>query len=213
MILCFMEEQFVQIPRTLIKSKNPLSVLTYAIIDNHKTTFPFGTCVDKPVAFISYNKMVEKYGVNKSSTIKCVDSLKEQGYIDYTQEDSGRYNASMNKNEVFNKYSFPLITPIYKNNKIIDNKIKIPYVEIPSSVLVSELSSKEKGVLIMLYLLTIDTYDIILTEEEMAAELGMTVRTLKKYIKLFISKNYLYKNRYYGFRKKKDVVMTNIIMD
>lgn len=191
MILLLMMDQFIQLPTILLNLKDPISVLTYAIIDNQKTLTPFDEVVDKPVSYIAYDTMTKKYDLRKASAIEAVKKLAEAKYLDYTQMPTGR------DKQVFNKYSFPLITPVYKNNRVVENKIKIPFKNVDSSVLSLDLSSKEKGYLLMLHLLSIDTSEIIMSEEEIAQALGITKRTLAKYIKLFTDKKLLFKGRYH----------------
>ena len=196
-------EQFIQLPIKLLAiegTKKFISALVYAIIDNQKTLTPFEDVVEEPVSFISYNKMVSNYNVRKATAIESVELLKTKGILDYTQEDTGRYNEHLEKNEVFNKYTFPLI-------KIVKNEPKFtcPFKKVSNSVLKVDLTSKEKGVFLMLHLLTTDTDEIIYNDTEIAKILGIKKKeTLVKYINIFINKGLLFKNKVgYTFKAPK----------
>ena len=175
--------QFLQIPLKLLKINDPVAVLTYGIIDNQKTLNPFGNDVKEPVSCIAFETMHKKYDIRKASAIDAVKTLKDNKFIDYKQIPTDR------DKEVFNQYSFPVFGK--------DGKIKQLYKEVPSSVLSLDLTSKEKGVLIMFYLLSTDTTEIILTDKEMAEMLGMSKRTLQKYIDFFINKGLLFKGKHH----------------
>lgn len=183
--------QFLQLPVELLKTKDPLQVFTYAIIDNQKTLYSFGEQVDLPVSCISYKKMVENYGISKQSVFDSVKQLKEGEFIDYKQLPTGR------KDEVFNQYSFPYYKPVYYENRIVDAKIKASYKEIPAELLKLNLKPKEIGTYMMLWLISIDTFEITMSEKEIADNLGITTKTLKKYIKLFTDMKLLFKGRHY----------------
>lgn len=183
--------QFLQIPLKLLTTKDPIQILTYAIIDNQKTTNPFDEVVNLPVSYIAFETMHNKYNIRKATAIDAVHELKDNGFLDYKQLPTERTN------ELYNQYSFPAFKPIYsKDGRVIGSAIKEPYKEIDSAVLTTDLSSKEKGVLLMLHLLSIDTSEIVYEEKEIAEKLGITKRTLDKYIKLFLKKNLLFKGKH-----------------
>lgn len=75
MILLLMMDQFIQLPTILLNLKDPISVLTYAIIDNQKTLTPFDEVVDTPVSYIAYDTMTKKYDIRKATAIEAVKKL------------------------------------------------------------------------------------------------------------------------------------------
>jgi biotin operon repressor len=183
-------DQFLQLPNQLLQLKDPLAVLTYAIIDNQKTLFPFNKQVEFPLSYISYNKMEDTYGISKKTAIKAVGLLKEAGLINYKQLPTGR------DKQLYNEYSFPLISKVHTKMGTIAG-FRSLYKEVDSKVLKLELSSKEKGILLMLYILSVETGEIIMSEAEIAEALGISNRTLNKYFILFLSKGLLFKGRYH----------------
>jgi predicted transcriptional regulator len=175
-----------------------LAILTYAIIDNQKTTNPFGQITKLPVSCIAYDTMAEKYNIRKATAIKAVGTLRDNKLLDYEQLPTGR-----NK-EVFNVYKFPVYEPTAKIKKGITE----PYKEVDTNILNLNLTAKERGILLMFHLLSQDTSEIVENETDMAKKLGMTVRTLKKYIELFTNKGLLFKNRlYYTLKQPKQSVL------
>ncbi len=206
MISLLSMNQFLQLPVQLLKTKDPLQIFTYAIIDNQKTLFPFDKQVDTPVSCISFNKMVAKYGISKPAAIDSVKKLKEGEFINYEQLPTGR------EDEVYNQYSFPYYKPIiYKDDKtarVVDAKIKALYKEIPAELLKLDLKPKEIGTYFMFWLISLDNLEIIQSEKELANNLGVTVKTIKKYIQLFTEKGLLRKTRYaYSLKTTKETTI------
>lgn len=176
-----METQFLQLPTKLLsitESNKFMCFLTYAIIDNQKT-------IDK-TSCISFDKMIVKYGIDKKTSRKAVQTLKEYNLIDYKKVDTGRTNKYTNEKEYFNKYTFPLIK---------GGEMKYSFTMVETSIINLDISTKERGVLLGLYLLSTDTKELPYTVKELASKLGITDKTMKKHLDTFININLIHKTK------------------
>lgn len=200
-----METQFLQLPIKLLdieESNKFMCILTYAIIDNQKT-------YDK-TSCISFDKMIVKYGIDKKTTRKAVQTLRDYSLLDWEQVDTGRTNGN-GKKEVFNRYTFPLIKARTKDivingknygKKELESTMRVPFKMLSTDILTIDLTTKEKGVLLALHLLSDENDNILLNKKEIAEKLGITPKTLKKHLDLLIERELLFvKKDYFTFNK------------